>query len=91
MKRSHRTLKVARYFLAWSLGCGTMSMGFLIWSLSLLARLETLAGILVVMLGFCFGFVACRLVADACRFFNISQIEKNFEANALNRKQNNNN
>ena len=90
MKQSERTLKAAREFLAGAIACGTISIGFLIWSLTLLGNLQTIPGILVVILGFCFGFVACRLVGDACRFFNIFQTEKNFEANALNRKQYNN-
>jgi Kef-type K+ transport system membrane component KefB len=90
MKRSERTLKVARYFLSWAIGCGTISIALFFASIGLLLSLQMTAGILVAILGFCFGFIACRLLGDACRLFNISQIEKNFEANALNRKQNNN-
>jgi purine-cytosine permease-like protein len=90
MKRSERTIKVARYFLAWSIGCGAISIALFIGSLGLLFSLQMAAGILVAILGFCFGFIACRLIGDACRLFNISQMEKNFEADALNRKQYNN-
>ena len=90
MKRSERTLKVARYFLAWSCGCGTISIALFFASIGLLLSLQMITGILLSILGFSFGFIACRLIGDAFRLFNISQIEKNFEANALDRKQNNN-
>lgn len=90
MKRSLRTIKVARYHLAWSIGFGTISITLFVGSLCLLLSLQIAAGIVLAILGFCFGFIACRLIGDACRLFNISQMEKNFEADALNRKQYNN-